>query len=193
MKNRIFYVIHLDMERILIIIFLFFLFIFGSFFIGIKVGKNSKMNTDIVLESPIPKEPKEQEVKIQESVSMIEQDQESQKKSNTIPLKELKKSENSKIFQLEVEDKKFEEDKVHEQKISNKEKSYVIQIGAYKNKEEANQVSSKLKKNGIESYLQKKNKLYVIYVKANSTEELDITKKELQKLNLKDIIVYKNK
>ncbi len=188
MKNRIFYVIHLDTERILILIFIFFLFISISFFIGLKIGRMTNINTEITLPSPVITESKEKEMKLIEEKNLTkERDQINQR---TIPLDELKKSENETLLSSE---KKLEETKALENKTVNKEQNYTIQIGAYKNKEEANLVFSKLKKNGIESYLQKKNKYYVIYAKANSTQELNITKKELQKLNIKDVIIYKNK
>lgn len=205
MRNRIFYVIHLDIERILILFFLLFFIAFLSFFIGFRIGKNQiKSSTEITLNSPV----------LEDSFKNKERKEESIDKKNIIPVEELEKAENfsnKELKKQEIEFQNVEEHKsVEKQKdqvkqdkkensaeiketIKKRSNSYMIQIGAYKNKEEANQILNQLKEFGIDCAIQKKKNLYIVYSNTNSLESAKKIKKDLEKLNFKDSMIIKNK
>ncbi|MFN3604443.1 MAG: SPOR domain-containing protein [Leptonema sp. (in: bacteria)] len=203
MKNRIFYVIHLDTERILFLAFLFFLFIFISFFFGFKLGKSKNQNLGESFNIPSPEkisqmEKQKENLSIQENIGNKEETNDSVKnqKINTIPIEELEKSENYKKLEVTLKDPEEENKKIIDKKetlISKQKNTYTVQIGAYKNKEEANQIVSKLKNSGIDGYIQKKKNLYVVYSNAKSLQEAKNIKKDLEKFNIQDAMIFKNK
>lgn len=205
MKNRIFYVIHLDIERILVLFLFLFFIIFLSFYIGFRMGKNQiKSSTEITLNSPNF-----------ETLENKKEKEESVDRKNTIPIEELKKAEkfsNKELKKQEIELRNVEENKSLEKQkeetkqvkkeenpieteeaIKKKSNLYIVQIGAYKKKEEANQILNQLKEFGIECLIQKKKNLYIVYSNANSLESAKKIKKDLEKLNFKDSMIIKNK
>ncbi len=201
MKKRIFYIIHLDKERIILLSTIFIAVVLSSFTIGYKIGKESTIQNVVQIESP--KIPQQEEVK-----KDLKEDK------PTISIEELKKAEkvssvsrimkentiknSPKTSQIiennqEIEPTKKEEWKVYKKPFSNekKEEKYLIQVSAFKNEEEAQKLINKLEENGIKAYYKKKNKYYVLYTTSSSSEESKEIKEKLKSLNIEKVIIKK--
>jgi len=198
MKKRIFYIIHLDKERIILLSTIFIAVVLTSFTIGYKIGKESTIQNVVQIESP--KIPQQEEVK---------KDLDLKEDKPTISIEELKKAEkvtsitrimgentneNTPTTTKIVENNsKKEEWKVYKKPFSNekKEEKYLIQVSAHKNEEEAQKLKNKLEENGIKAYYKKKNKYYVLYTTSNSSEESKEIKEKLKSLNIEKVIIKK--
>jgi cell division protein FtsN len=206
MKKRIFYIIHLDKERIILLSTIFIAVVLTSFTIGYKIGKDKTIQDSnlVQIESPsIPKISKPEEIK-----------QEPKEEKPTISIEELKKAEKissvtrimkentidnspttSQIIEndKEIEHPKKEEWKVYKKPFSNekKEEKYLIQVSAHKSEEDAQKLKNKLEENGIKAYYKKKNKYYVLYTTSNSSEESKEIKEKLKSLNIEKVVIKK--
>jgi len=222
MKKRIFYIIHLDKERILVLLTVFSSLLLTSFSIGYKIGKEKAMtNTNhIELSSPssnqdlIPIE--KEETKISLSNNEIPDNEtknknKSKQAKSTISIEELKKAEKITFNQNQTEENREstpsiespvkEEWKVYKKpfKSENKEHiehkkinhTYFIQIAAFKNKEEANNLKNQLEEKGIVCSIKKTNKYYILYTTAESNEALKDKKEQLKKHKINEVIVKK--
>jgi cell division protein FtsN len=203
MKKRIFYIIHLDKERIIFLSTIFIAVVLTSFTIGYKIGKDKTIqdSNSVQIESPAISKPEEikQEPKEEKPTISIEELKKAEKVSSVTRIMKENTIENSptttQIIEnnKEIEPSKKEDWKVYKKPFSKekREEKYLIQVSAVKNEEDAQKLKNKLEENGIKAYYKKKNKYYVLYTTSNSSEESKEIKEKLKSLNIEKVVIKK--
>ncbi len=218
MKKRIFYIVHLDKERILILSILSITLLLSSFTIGYKMGKDQMLEFSKI-QIPVPEQKSINPIeeikigKIEEDISStskkLEKDTKNlanlELKEKNISIEELKKAK-----PIELESQNFENNTDTEEikKVDNwkpykkpfstenttkktETNDFLIQIAAFRNEKDAINLKEKLKKYNISTFYKKKKSFYVTYTTAKSKNELENIKEELARLNYKNTIVKK--
>ncbi|GIX42061.1 MAG: hypothetical protein KatS3mg129_1794 [Leptospiraceae bacterium] len=214
MRKRIFYIIHLDRERIILLSTIFTTLLMTSFSIGYKIGKEKILQNTNQIQVPSPElQNKEKINELYPDQAKVEEEPKQTEKKSTISIEELKKAEKISLNQniLEKKTSSLEEEIVDEdiekkedwkiykkpftsdKKTNSNQKSekYMIQIAAFKTKDDVLNFKNQLEKNGITCSYKKRKKYYILYTTSNSYQEAINIKEELKKHHIKDAIIKK--
>lgn len=218
MKKRIFYIVHLDKERILILSILSGTLLLSSFTIGYKMGKDQMLEFSKI-QIPVPEQKSHNPMeeinigKIEEDISStskkVEKDSKNistlELKEKNISIEELKKAKPIELESQNFENKtdteeikKVDDWKPYKKPFSTENTTkktetydFLIQIAAFRNEKDAINLKEKLKKYNISAFYKKKKSFYITYTTAKSKSELENIKEELERLNYKNTIVKK--